>query len=116
MKKPANVIPLPDLPPPPPHLGDTGKALWRDLQAAFDLVDTDAQLLLDVCCQAYERALEARAAINREGLQTADRFGQFKPHPLLPVERDSRGQVMAAVKALGLNVEPLQPMGRPPGR
>ena len=48
--------------------------------------------------------------------QQPDRFGQVKSHPLLSVERDSRAQYLAALKALNLDLEPLRDKpGRPGG-
>ncbi len=46
---------------------------------------------------------------------TIDRFVQRKPHPLLAAERDARAQMLAALKALNLDLEPLKDRGRPPG-
>jgi hypothetical protein len=46
-----------------------------------------------------------------------DRFGAPKPHPLLPIERDSRAAFLAGMKALQLDLEPLRDHpGRPGGR
>jgi phage terminase small subunit len=59
----------------------------------------------------------AQAAIKEEGATGLDRFGQLKPHPLLPIERDARAAMMAALKQLNLDLEPLRDgPGRPPGR
>jgi hypothetical protein len=33
------------------------------------------------------------------------RLGDPKPHPLLAVERDARGQFLVAMRALGLDIE-----------
>ena len=54
--------------------------------------------------------------IKREGQSTRDRFGQPKAHPLLTVERDSRSGMLAALKAMNLDMEPLNDRpGRPGG-
>jgi hypothetical protein len=46
-----------------------------------------------------------------------DRFGAPKPHPLLPIERDSRQAFLAGMKALNLDLEPLRDRpGRPSER
>lgn len=59
----------------------------------------------------------AQEAIRAEGMTVLDRFGQRKAHPLLPAERDARAQMLAALRALNLDVEPLQDRpGRPAGR
>jgi hypothetical protein len=59
----------------------------------------------------------AQEAIERDGMTVLDRFGQRKAHPLLPAERDARAQMLAALRALNLDVEPLHERpGRPAGR
>jgi hypothetical protein len=45
-----------------------------------------------------------------------DRYGQIKVHPLCAVERDARSGFLNSLKALGLDVEPLKGIGRPPGQ
>ena len=65
----------------------------------------------------FDRMREAQAALAKDGLTVADRFGQIKVHPLTVVERDSRSQMMAALRALNLDVQPLRDIpGRPGGR
>jgi hypothetical protein len=53
---------------------------------------------------------QAQEIISREGITCADRFGQFKVHPAVLIERDSRAAVLAALKQLKLVVdEPVKP-------
>jgi hypothetical protein len=74
-------------------------------------------LILQTGLEAFDRKRECQAIINKEGMQVADRFAQMKAHPLTTVERDSRAAFMAALKALNLDLEPLNDKpGRPPGR
>src|SRR5262245_3974597 len=59
---------------------------------------------------------EAQQTLAKKGLVTADRHGQLRAHPCCAVERDGRGQMLAAIKQLNLDIEPLQPrIGRPAG-
>ena len=109
--------PVPDhLPPPPKGLSREAQRWWRRLHTAFDLADEDALFLLESALRSFDRAEAARRRIDQEGLTVTDRFGQAKAHPLTVVERDSRGQFLQGMKALNLDLEPLneQP-GRPPG-
>ena len=48
------------------------------------------ELLLVLAGEALDRSIEARDAINRDGLMLIDRFDQSKLNPLVNVERDSR--------------------------
>jgi phage terminase small subunit len=81
-------------------------------------IDDDAGLLLlQTALEAYDRMKSAAAQIEADGETIKDRFGQLKPHPLLPTERDARAQMLAALKQLNLDLEPLRDgPGRPPGR
>lgn len=80
-------------------------------------IDDDAGLLLlQTALEAFDRMRQCQKAIRKDGAQVKDRFDQLKPHPLLNVERDSRSQMLAALKQLNLDLEPLRDgPGRPTG-
>jgi hypothetical protein len=82
--------------------------------ADWDL-DPPALLVLESALQAFDRMTEARKLIDQDGAVTPDRFGQLKAHPALVVERDSRYAMLAALKQLNLDLEPLGKPGRPGG-
>ena len=71
---------------------------WLALPLGFP----GATALLLAVCESRDRAESARQAIERDGALVTDRFGQKKPHPLLPVERDARSAMVTALKALRL--------------
>ena len=97
------------------NLKTHGAALYAAIQKEFDLSEPSSEALLLTACQCLDRIHECRAFIEAEGLLVQDRFGQSKPHPLVVVERDARGQMMTAIKQLGLDIEPLNAApGRPP--
>jgi len=83
--------------------------------STFDL-DAVALELLATTAAALDRSEQAREHVTVEGLTVVDRFGQTRPHPLLAVERDSRAQFMAGLRALALDLEPVGAIGRPAGR
>jgi hypothetical protein len=73
-------------------------------------------LLLETGMRAFDRCEAARALLDRDGVVVTDRWGQSKQHPAAAVERDARAGLLAALRALCLDVEPLQPrVGRPGG-
>lgn len=86
----------------PKHLAGTSRELWRRLRADYEIDDAAGQALLQAACEAYQRAQEARAAIDKAGAVTADRFGQLKAHPAIAIERDSRAAMISALRALRL--------------
>jgi P27 family predicted phage terminase small subunit len=101
----------------PRTLSTEASKWWKKLTEDYDIVDEAGFLLLQTGLEAFDRMRGAQDVIRREGLQVADRFGQMKAHPLLTVERDSRAQMLMALKALNLDLEPLNAApGRPPGR
>lgn len=79
----------------------------------FELDDSAARLLLETALRCFDRASEARALLDRDGLTQPDRFGVHKPHPAITVERDQTSQLMTALKQLQLDVMPPGPPGRP---
>lgn len=104
-------------PHPPEHLGTAGRDLWRSLAAEYGIGDAAGMALLTSAAECLDRVTQARAEIERDGLTIRDRFGQPKPHPAAAIERDARGGLLAALKALNLDVEPLNDgPGRPAGR
>src|SRR5687768_5906218 len=93
--------------PKPPQLSAEGRKLWKDLQQEYGITDSGGLLILSAACEAFDRMRAAQKLIQGEGMTTTDRFGQSKPHPAVVIERDSRGQMLSALKQLNLDVEPL---------
>lgn len=101
----------------PKHLSGEAKKIWKDLLDEYGIEDIAGLKILHVALEAFDRAQAARAAIDKEGMTVTDKFKQVKPHPLLPIERDSRAAFLAGLKALQLDLEPLRDKpGRPEGR
>ena len=90
---------------------------WERLTKEYAIEDEAGFLLLQTALEAFDRMKEAQKVVSKEGMQVKDRFGQPKAHPLLTVERDSRAQMLMALKSLNLDLEPLRDgPGRPGGR
>lgn len=59
----------------------------------------------------------AEAVVNADGMTVKDRYGAIRGHPMLATMRDARAAMLAALRHLNLDVEPLRDgPGRPPGR
>ena len=100
----------------PKGLSREAKGWWRKLVAEYAIEDEAGFLMLQTSLEAFDRMRQAQAVLKEDGLVVTDRWGQRKAHPLVTVERDSRAQMMAALKALNLDVEPLRSgPGRPSG-
>jgi P27 family predicted phage terminase small subunit len=97
----------------PKHLSREAKALWRNINADYEL-DAASQVILEGSLEAFDRMRQAQEAIKTHGITVLDRFSQQKQAPATLVERDSRTALLRGLKALGLDLEPLQAgPGRP---
>lgn len=100
----------------PANLSAEAKDWWRRLVKEYDLADDGGRLILQTTLEAFDRMRGCQKAIKKDGEILCDRFMQVKPHPLLATERDARAQMLAGLKALNLDVEPLRDRpGRPGG-
>ena len=71
--------------------------------------------ILAQACAALDRAEELAEAIARDGAIVQTRSGP-KEHPGLRAELANRAFVVRSIQRLGLDVEPVRPIGRPSGR
>ncbi len=87
------------------------------LAKEYEIEDPAGQALLRTFASAFSLEIECQEQIERDGLTFKDRFEQIKSHPLLTILNNARAQKMAALKALNLDLEPIQAgPGRPGGR
>lgn len=101
----------------PTTLSGEAAGWWKRLITEYGIEDEAGLLLLQTALESFQRMRQAQEVIAEDGPQVKDRFDQLKAHPLLTVERDSRAQMMMALKALNLDLEPLRDgPGRPGGR
>lgn len=105
----------PKKPKPPTHLGRAGKALFAAVQTEYAITDPAGLTLLATACECLDRMREAQAAIAEHGVTTLDRYGSLKSNPAVAVERDSRNGLLAALRALNLDLEPLRDRPGSPG-
>ena len=101
----------------PKHLSAEGKKIWKEILAEYSIDDAAGLRILRVALESFDRAQSARATIDKDGMTVIDKAGQVKSHPLLPIERDSRAAFLSGLKALNLDITPLQNRpGRPNGK
>ncbi len=99
---------------PPHHLSHEARRVWREIVAEYAIGDSGGLRILRVALEFFDRAQACRRAIEKDGMTVVDKFGQMKPHPLLPIERDSRAGFLNALKMLNLDLEPVRDRpGRP---
>jgi P27 family predicted phage terminase small subunit len=104
-------------PAPPKGLSAASRRWWRRLAGDYGIRDAAGELLLETALRSLDRAEQARAVLDRDGVTSLDSRGRPKQHPAVTVERDARAGMLAALKALNLDVLPLRDgPGRPGGR
>jgi len=102
--------------PKPPHgLSKEARLWWLKINSGWTLDDA-ALLLLESALECFDRMREAQKILKREGIIIRDRFGQKKSHPATLTERDAKLAMVRNLKALNLDIEPLNAPGRPPGK
>jgi P27 family predicted phage terminase small subunit len=102
--------PLPiELPPAPEHLSPAMKRWWERAVADYSFDDHHLHVLL-CACDSYDRMVEARQALHKEGLTVVTKNGT-KAHPCVNIERDARISLMRAIRELDLD-EPVPPPSR----
>lgn len=67
-------------------------------------IDTTAGLaMLDVACNALDQARAAEKILKRDGLTVGGSRGP-RPHPCVSISRDARTRMLAALRALKLEM------------
>jgi phage terminase small subunit len=99
-------------PKPPADLSAASKALWRQVLETYDLAEHELTILAELG-RALDRARQARAAINRDGITIAGRFGP-RANPACHVENQAVIRASRLMRQLGLR-ELDDQMARQPG-
>jgi hypothetical protein len=98
---------------PPRKLGEHGLSLWNAVMAEYRIDDRGGIELLAQACAAADRVEALAERINADGEVVHTRTGP-KAHPALRDELAGRAFVVRTLERLGLNVETVKPVGRPP--
>jgi hypothetical protein len=99
---------------PPRQLGAPGRQLWDGIMQEYDIRDRGGIELLCLAAEATDRVqrLAERIAADGEIIRTAS---GPRAHPGLRDELAGRAFVARTLQRLGLNLDAIKPMGRPPG-
>ena len=95
-----------EIPKPPGHLSTKMKKFWTWAHNIRDDLTEKDRLLLVKACECFDESERCRREIKKDGMTVTDRFGQRKPHPLLVVEQNSRGQFAKLIELLHLQQAP----------
>ena len=101
----------------PASLSAEARAIWCRLVSEYEISDPAGLHLATIAMEALDRMREAQMLIKERGICTQDRFGQLRSNPATIVERDARSAMLAALRALHLDLEPIRDRAaRLPGR
>jgi phage terminase small subunit len=95
-------------PGPPAHLGAAGARLWADVVRQYRIGDGAGLALVTTAAECLDRLREAQEAVREHGVLIRDRYGGLKANPAIAVERGARDGMIAALRSLNLDLEPLR--------
>lgn len=81
----------------------------------FTNPDSYETYLLDSLEADHALLVRLERCIARQGLTVQDRYNRKKPNPLLSSVKDVKARILATLKMMNLDLEPIKPIGRPPG-
>jgi hypothetical protein len=80
----------------------------------YAIEDSGGLEMLALACEALDRVADLRAEIERDGAVVRTR-GIVKDHPALKHVQSAEAFVVRTLSRMGLNFEPVKPVGRPGG-
>ncbi len=95
------------LPKPPKKLSREAKQWWSKIVAEWSLDDPGLMLLESAAGGFSTECATRRPCWKKTAPLSSDRFGQLKAHPATLIERDSKGTLLRTMRALNLDLEPL---------
>jgi P27 family predicted phage terminase small subunit len=95
---------------PPESLSKEAKKLWAKISASYEFDEIGLAILANAM-QAFDRMIEARSTLDREGCVYRDRFKQPRQHPAFLNEASSRLAMLRHLRALGVSLGDL-PAGK----
>jgi hypothetical protein len=98
---------------PPRKLGKHGMILWNAIQHEYAITDRGGVEVLAQICAMADRAEALADCIARDGETIRTKTG-LRAHPALREELGARAFICRALEKLGVTVEPVKPIGRPP--
>ncbi|MBA2351029.1 MAG: P27 family phage terminase small subunit [Pseudomonadota bacterium] len=99
----------------PSQLRAEARVLWQSIVAEYQISDSGGLLILATALESFDRMRHAQVIIAEHGVVLVGDDGKLKANPACALERDSRAAMLAALKMMNLDLEPLKKLGRPGG-
>ncbi len=99
----------------PGHLSKESKSWWKLIFNSYEM-DESGSFILRQALECYDRLLEARQDIKKNGLTISDPVTkQLRQNPALKTEKEARSGLLQAWRLMRIDIEPPRPTaGRPP--
>jgi P27 family predicted phage terminase small subunit len=95
------------------RLSKEARKWWDVILNDFDL-ESASLLILESALEAFDRMRQAAIEVDRDGVTVKDRYDVPKEHPALSIQRSERAAMQRGIKMLGIDLEPIADIGRPP--
>src|SRR5210317_108131 len=90
----------------PAQLGEQGRKFYRNLVEYYGIDDAGGLELVTIAAQCVDRMHAADQAIDELGLLVLDRYNKPRANPAIAIEERARTGLLAAIRQLGLDLEP----------
>lgn len=97
----------------PPHLAPATRKWWLSVHDDYSLEPHHVRLLT-LAGEAFDRSVQARELIAKDGLTVPTSDGGLKAHPAVGIERDARLAFARLVRELDLDAGAPADTPRPP--
>lgn len=91
------------------------RKIWKQITEAWEL-DESGLVILKIALESYDRLIQAKRILDKEGVTVKTDTGQIKKHPACEIEKNARQGFLMAWRMLNLGIEPPGSIGRPPGK
>lgn len=78
---------------------------WMNRIIATYVLDENHLRILELCGMAWDRALEAKETVDRQGPYFLDRFGQTRSHPGIDIEMRAMTVFVKTLREIGFDLE-----------
>src|SRR3990167_8938266 len=89
------------------ELKAVGRKFFAEISEEYGIHDAAGLALLEEAASCLDRLHAAHAAIAKDGEIVTDRYGRPRLHPALTLEKESRRGLLDCLRALNLDIEPL---------
>jgi len=88
----------------PSHLSADAKRWWLSVVDGWE-IDNHGVRLVTLAAEAWDRGVQARKLLAKEGITYHDRFGAPRKHPCISIEENARIAFARLVRELNLEAD-----------